>query len=135
MSIQTLILDNGGVCNNCLRLRREPDGGHRDRTTTSVEHVPHGLPTHSQVTFCSCGVEDAYTQLWDDDMMERRHVKNLLKRSMLTLEAFGTVLDRLEFATWALQKRTDGASVHESLEAGYHRGVLKEPDAVRPEAN
>jgi len=96
------ILDARDVCANCFRhvriervdpvmardgLRHALDSHYsrKRKTTTREYHDSDPNVTHSETTFCECGVEGTHERLWSPTDISRERFKRLLKRGLRTL--------------------------------------------------
>jgi len=135
------LLDAKDVCSNCFRRIKtdrvsaylNDDGGgtslgshysRRQRSTTK-EHVDSiEEPAHSEMTFCDCGVADAYHREWDPTDINRPAFKELVKQAITTLEAKGVTLRSKETARYAASHWADHGDVDRALATALESGIV-----------
>lgn len=57
----------------------------RTKDATTVDHPPSTSPTDSRRVFCACGVDSAFTRLWDEWDIDDVAFTNLLDRFRATV--------------------------------------------------
>ena len=150
---QEHVLNAHDICNNCMGRRRrealrprkhatDEEYYERVRWRTSVENTPATVVADSRRVFCKCGVDSAYTRIWEDEDVDRDRFKRMLKRLLDTLDEVAAVaVDHQRVAAHALDafdripeadthgpfRETRPLTIYEALAAGVEQAAHIDP--------